>query len=166
MSLSLLRHFSDRNIFLPPLPRPDRSFGRSRLVYHSLTNEVYAMKSLSKKLIVRYRQENHMRHERLLMNKISHPFCSRLIKSFNEGSHVHLVTEFSPGGELFHLLDRQEGGQFDESQAKLYAACVILVLEHLHSKGIIYRDLKPDNLMLDTECKSHTQTEAMRSSHA
>ncbi|QDZ23882.1 cGMP-dependent protein kinase [Chloropicon primus] len=127
------------------------SFGRVRLVYHSLTNEIYGMKSLSKKLIVRYRQENHMRNERLLLNKISHPFCSRLIKSFNQGSHVHLVTEYSLGGELFHLLDRQEDGHFEESQAKFYAACVILVLEHLHSKGIIYRDLKPENLMLDTE---------------
>ena len=103
------------------------SFGRVRLVYHSLTNEIYGRKSLSKKLIVRYKQENHMRNERLLMAKVSHPFCSRLIKSFNQGSHVHLVTEFSPSGELFHLLDRQEGGHFEESQVKFYAACVMLV---------------------------------------
>ena len=127
------------------------SFGRVRLVYHSLTDEIYGMKSLAKRLIVKYKQENHMRNERMLMAKVSHPFCSRLIKSFNQGSHVHLVTEYSAGGELFHLLDRQDGRFFRESQAKFYAACVILVLEHLHTKGIIYRDLKPENLMLDTE---------------
>ncbi len=127
------------------------SFGRVRLVYHSLTDEIYGMKSLSKKLIVKYKQENHMRNERLLMAMVSHPFCSRLIKSFNQGSHVHLVTEFSAGGELLRLLDNQSSGHFEEAQAKFYAACVILVLEHLHTKGIIYRDLKPDNLMLDRD---------------
>ena len=129
------------------------SFGRVRLVYHKQSNGVFALKSLSKRLIVQYKQEAHLRNERVLMGQVTHPFCSRLIKSFKDNSHVHLLMEFSQGGELFHLLDShlKDDVLLEESYAKFYAACVILVLEHLHTKGIIYRDLKPENLVLDKD---------------
>lgn len=56
-----------------------------------------------------------------------------------------------PGGELFHHLDVE--GAFDEPTAMFYAANVLLALEFLHSKGIVYRDLKPENLLLDTQVR-------------
>jgi serine/threonine protein kinase len=57
--------------------------------------------------------------------------------------------EYLPGGEVYSVLKRQK--TFAESQAKFYAACVTVAFEHLHRQGIIYRDLKPENLIL-----SHT----------
>lgn len=63
------------------------------------------------------------------------------------------LQEMVPGGELFHHLDLE--GAFDEHTSRFYAASVLLSLEFLHSKGFVYRDLKPENLLLDTEgyCK-------------
>lgn len=58
-----------------------------------------------------------------------------------------ILQEWVPGGELFHHLDLE--GSFDEATAMFYAANVLLALEFLHSKGIVYRDLKPENLLLD-----------------
>ena len=127
------------------------SFGRVRLVQHKPTGNVFALKSLSKKLIIQYRQQQHLRNERLLMEKVTHPLCARLVKSFKDRAYVHILLEFCHGGELFHLMDEQPSGCFNEYATKFYAACVVLVLEHLHERGIVYRDLKPENLLLDSD---------------
>ena len=81
-----------------------------------------------------------------------HPHCKNL-------SHrcAHMLTDkhcvMTAGGELFHHLDL--AGAFDEATAMFYAANVLLALEHLHSRGLVYRDLKPENLLLDAQgyCK-------------
>jgi serine/threonine protein kinase len=57
--------------------------------------------------------------------------------------------EFINGGELFYHLKRE--GRFSEERIRFYAAECVLAIEHLHSQGIIYRDLKPENLLLDSE---------------
>ena len=56
---------------------------------------------------------------------------------------------FHSGGELFHYLDME--GAFSDETAQFYAANVILALQHLHSQGIVYRDLKPENLLIDQQ---------------
>ena len=127
------------------------SFGRVRMVQHKPSGNVYALKSLSKKLIIQYKQQQHLRNEKLLMEKITHPLCVRLVKSFKDMAYVHILLEFSQGGELFRLMDEQPNGCFSEYATKFYSACVVLVLEHLHEKGIVYRDIKPENLLLDKD---------------
>ena len=127
------------------------TFGRVRLVEHRETGKAFALKSMSKSRIAKYRQQSHVRDECLLMRQISHPFCARLIKTYRDELKVHMLLEATLGGELFRYLDTQPGGKFPEDWCRFYAACVVLALEHMHSQGIVYRDLKPENLLLDRD---------------
>ena len=127
------------------------TFGRVRLVEHRSTGKAFALKSMSKSRITKYRQQSHVRDECLLMRQISHPFCARLIKTYKDDVKVHMLLEATLGGELFRYLDTQPGGKFPEDWCRFYAACVVLALEHMHSQGIVYRDLKPENLLLDPD---------------
>ena len=117
------------------------TFGRVRLVEHRETGKAFALKSMSKSRIAKYRQQSHVRDECLLMRQISHPFCARLIKTYRDELKVHMLLEATLGGELFRYLDTQPGGKFPEDWCRFYAACVVLALEHMHSQGIVYLSL-------------------------
>lgn len=123
------------------------SFGRVNLVYHVPTQTYYAMKKLRKSEIVRLRQVEHTNAERQLLSKIHHPFIVRLICTFQDPRNLYLVLEYVCGGELFSLLRRVRC--LPPFVAVFYAAQVVLGIEHLHKHGIIYRDLKPENLLID-----------------
>lgn len=73
--------------------------------------------------------------------------CVQLRGSFQDQNCLYMLMEWVPGGELFHYIDMYHS--FDELTARFYAANVVLMMEFLHSKGIIYRDLKPENLVVD-----------------
>ncbi len=83
------------------------------------------------------------------MAKIRSPFIVRLCYAFQTPEKLYLVMEFLPGGELFYHLRRAK--RFDEPRAVFYAAEIILALECLHKNSIIYRDLKPENVLLDAD---------------
>lgn len=122
-------------------------FGLVRLVRHATTNKVYALKVMHKATIQESKQAEHVVNERKILEEADHTFCVGLVKAYQDETSLYLLQEWVPGGELFHHLDLE--GSFDEATAMFYAANVILALEFLHSKGIIYRDLKPENLLLD-----------------
>jgi serine/threonine protein kinase len=82
---------------------------------------------------------------------LDHPFLPTLYTSFQTPTHVCLITDFCPGGELFALLDMQPMKFFREESARFYAAEVVISLEYLHCLGIIYRDLKPENILLQED---------------
>jgi hypothetical protein len=79
----------------------------------------------------------------------SHPFLVDLFTSFRKGSTHYMLMEWVEGGELFSTAKRSAEGRFGEEQARFYVAEAVLALEHLHFHGIIYRDLRPENLLLD-----------------
>jgi len=116
-------------------------------VRHSATGETYAMKRLNKSWIVENSLEQHVVDERNVMTLTDHPFILKLHNSYYDERYVYLLLELCLGGELFMYLRKYN--KFNEQQARFYAASIVFAFEHLHSKSIVYRDLKPENLMLD-----------------
>jgi protein kinase A len=113
---------------------------------------VYALKILRKTEVIKLRQIDHVRHERAILSEVSgHPFITNLLASFSDADFLYLLLDYVPGGELFSYLRKWR--RFDEDMARFYAAEIVLVLEYLHEQqgGVAYRDLKPENLLLDEE---------------
>ena len=126
------------------------SFGRVRLVRHSKHGErVYALKMLSKALVLRTKQLEHVMSEKRLLTKISFPFIINLYGSFQDEKYLYLVLEYSIGGEFFTHL--RNAGKFSNDTARFFASQVLVALEYLHGHDIVYRDLKPENLLLDSK---------------
>ena len=133
------------------------TFGRVKLAVHTPTGEVYAMKLMNKAEIVTSHQEKNIMAEKNLLYECSGcPFILRLMQTFNFPNQIVMVMEFIQGGELWsYIYDKTDchtrslGGGFELNTAKFYAANVILAFKYMHSRGIGYRDLKPENLLID-----------------
>lgn len=126
------------------------TFGKVYQVKKRDNNRVYAMKVLSKKVIVKKKEVAHTIGERNILVRTSaaqSPFIVGLKFSFQTPTDLYLVTDYMSGGELFWHLQKE--GRFPEDRAKFYIAELVLALEHLHDNDIVYRDLKPENILLD-----------------
>lgn len=126
------------------------TFGQVYLVRKKDTQRLYAMKVLSKKVIVQKKEVAHTLGERNILVRTAmaeSPFIVGLKFSFQTMTDLYLVTSYMSGGELFWHL--QKAGRFNEGRAKFYIAELILALQHLHKYDIVYRDLKPENILLD-----------------
>ena len=123
------------------------AFGMVQIVKHKTTGETYALKTLSKSLIVEYGLESHVVDERKVMHSVDHPSLLKMFNSYWDEKCVYFLLELCLGGELFTILRRSY--RFKERQAKFYSASVVQGLAHMHEKNIAYRDLKPENLVLD-----------------
>lgn len=110
---------------------------------------LFAMKILRKSHLVRRRQIERTRTERKVLSIVNHPFIMKLHYAFQSPDKLYLVLDYCPGGELFFHLSRFR--RFPERVARFYAAELLLALGHLHKRGIIYRDLKPENVLLDAD---------------
>ncbi|XP_032836469.1 ribosomal protein S6 kinase beta-2-like isoform X1 [Petromyzon marinus] len=118
-----------------------------RKVLGADSGKIFAMKVLKKASIVCNAKDTaHTRAERSILEMIQHPFIVDLAYAFQTGGKLYLILEFLSGGELFMQLERE--GIFMEDTACFYLAEISLALGHLHTHGIIYRDLKPENVML------------------
>ncbi|KAM9958049.1 hypothetical protein ACTFIW_013025 [Dictyostelium discoideum] len=125
------------------------SFGRVYLVRRKDTGKFYAMKVLNKKDMLKKKQIAHTNTEKMVLSTMDHPFIVRLHFAFQNEDFLFMCMDYVPGGELFHHL--QKAGKFPEELAKFYIAEVICSLHYLHSNNIIYRDIKPENILLDEE---------------
>ncbi|SPN96815.1 related to protein kinase sck1, cAMP-dependent [Cephalotrichum gorgonifer] len=126
------------------------TFGQVYQVRKKDTERIYAMKVLSKKVIVQKKEVAHTVGERNILVRTAtsdSPFIVGLKFSFQTPSDLYLVTDYMSGGELFWHLQKE--GRFDEKRAKFYIAELILAIQHLHDNDIVYRDLKPENILLD-----------------
>ncbi|KAH9556241.1 hypothetical protein CY35_07G016400 [Sphagnum magellanicum] len=121
-------------------------FGKVKLVYSHHTKEHYALKCVSKAKVVKMQEEEHLRNEKIHMSDLDHPFITKLIRTFKDARNVYLLVELTTGGELFLFMEKM--GRLQEWEAAFYAGSVLLALEYMHSKGIVYRDLKPENTMI------------------
>jgi serine/threonine protein kinase len=126
------------------------AFGRVKLVHaESDPTKTYALKCQSKQAIVENGLQEHVLSERKIIVDLDHPFILKCFGAFKDHHSIYFVLELLSGGELFtHLRAR---GKLDDKGAKFYAAQVLLAFTHMHEKKIAYRDLKPENLVMDSE---------------
>lgn len=123
------------------------SFGKVFMARRKDTGEVVAMKVLSKQHIQIREEVQHTLSESMVLRTLRHPFLVELRCAFQTKDRLAFVMEYISGGELFFHLSRDR--RFAEPRARFYAAEMVLALQYLHGRGIIYRDMKLENLMLD-----------------
>lgn len=123
------------------------SYGSVKLVRSTVTDKTYALKAVSKQRIVETRQKEHVFNEKNLMCAMNHPFLIKLYQTYKDADRLYFLLEPALGGELFPILRRYGG--FPPFQAKFYTAQILLCFEYMHSIDYVYRDLKPENLLLD-----------------
>ncbi len=127
------------------------SYGKVLLVRDRHNSNMYAMKMLRKDMVQKRNQVEHTKTERNVLEAVAgmHPFIVSLFCSIQTAKKLYFVMEYCPGGELFFHLSR--AGRFSESRCRFYTCEIALALEYLHQLDIIYRDLKPENVLLDGE---------------
>ncbi|KAF8410884.1 hypothetical protein HHK36_003421 [Tetracentron sinense] len=108
----------------------------------------FAMKVMDKGSLANRKKLLRAQTEREILQSLDHPFLPTLYTHFETDKFSCLVMEFCPGGDLHTLRQRQPGKHFSEQAVKFYVAEVLLALEYLHMLGIVYRDLKPENVLV------------------
>ncbi|XP_043708963.1 phototropin-1 isoform X2 [Telopea speciosissima] len=136
--------------FRPVKPLGSGDTGSVHLVELCGTGEYFAMKAMDKGIMLNRNKVHRACAEREILDILDHPFLPALYASFQTKTHICLITDYFPGGELFLLLDRQPMKVLKEDAVRFYAAEVVIALEYLHCQGIIYRDLKPENVLLQS----------------
>lgn len=106
------------------------------------------MKVLKKSEVVRLKQVEHTNNEKMILERVEHPFLINMWGTFQDVRNLYMVMDYVVGGELFSVLRKSQ--RFPEHVARFYTCEVLLALEYLHSHAVIYRDLKPENLLLDS----------------
>ena len=121
--------------------------GRVKTVRIKKNNEPLALKILNKSAIIKANQIQHISNEFKIIPTLEHPSIISIITASQDEKYMYFFFEFIPGGDLFNLLKVEN--KFSLEKAQFYAGQVVFVLEYLHSKNIIYRNLKPENILIN-----------------
>ena len=123
-------------------------FAKVYLAQQKETEELYALKAVRKLAIIEKQQFDAIKREKEILFEANHPFLVTLRCAFQNQDKLFFLMSYAAGGDLSY--HQRKRGTFWENEVKFYAAQIILALEFLHSKGIIYQDLKPANVLLDS----------------
>ncbi|RHY95796.1 hypothetical protein DYB35_013949 [Aphanomyces astaci] len=145
--------------FATPLSRPcfDQvaalgagPFGTVKLVRHKVSGQQFALKIIDKASIPTIKLARQVVRERDIVMSVQHPLVATCFGSFQDDRHVYLVSEYLPGGDLYqHLFDGAAPRALDVAAIRFYAANMVKAVQGLHDQGIVYRDLKMENTMVD-----------------
>ena len=124
------------------------SFGKVFKVRMKSNGELYAMKVINKKFLMKNNQLRYAITECNVLKQVTSPFILTLYYSFQTSENLYMIIDYCPGGDLnFHIIQNL----FEEYEARFYIAELILAIEHLHELNIIYRDLKPENILISQD---------------
>ena len=134
------------------------SFGRVKMVQSVMTGQVFALKYMNKaEVIANHQAQNILAEKRLLYECSESNFVLKLMQTFQTPTQVMMLMEFVQGGELWSLIyergdaiPRNPIGGFEISACKFYAAGAVLAFKHIHERNIAYRDMKPENILIDS----------------
>lgn len=126
------------------------AFGSVFKVLYNPTGTVYAMKAISKRYLFRTNQQKYALSEAQMLKIVGHPFTIKLHFAFQTPRYLYFILDYCSCGDMaMHIAKKVV---FKESEARFYIAELVLAIEYLHSLDIVYRDLKPENLLVGTLC--------------
>jgi len=126
------------------------SFGRVLMAEpKTKRGDFMAMKIIAKDRVIKTRQVEHTYNEKNILFCTQNHFIARMTDYFADKKSLYMVLEFVNGGEMFTHIQKQKRRHFAEAQVKFFAVETILAFEYLHNLDIIFRDLKPENLLID-----------------
>jgi CRP-like cAMP-binding protein/tRNA A-37 threonylcarbamoyl transferase component Bud32 len=126
-------------------------YGKVWLVKHKTTGMPYALKAIDKRRVLDQNHEKSVMREKEILASLNHPFILGFVASFQDEATLYLLMNLVQGGELYTLIVNTEGKGMESRTAQFYAACIHLALSYFHARMICYRDLKPENVMIDRD---------------
>lgn len=122
-------------------------FGCVYLVRNRENRKLYALKCISKLQILEQNLERHLQQEKSVLEIVDFPFIMKFVRSFKDDINIYFLGEYVRGIELFDAI--RDIGLLKNYDSQFYVGCILLGLEYLHTRSIIYRDIKPENIMVD-----------------